>query len=650
MAELSDYELLKAAGFSDEEILAEAGFSSDEIAPEPSIVDRGVSTFKDVITKGPIGAGVERLPGGFVQSVAQGATLGMADEASAGLRAGIVNPIRAALTGSSSPSYDEELAALRNEMKEYRKQSPATATIAEIGGSALPAIASGGMSLTLPRIAGIGAASGAAYGFGAGEGGIEERAKGAAIGGAMGAAIPSAISRTKQLVRPAMSKIAGKAASMTNPVADSAILQHPGAQAALRIAERQGFTNRPVSQITKVTPAVQDAVNTVSSQASQINNAIAAQLGADAGDTAVEKALSKDFKRAADRIVSSGILEKAGTVEELKTLTKQRLVTLGQARERAATQLDSIFERVNSADTPRDRMIGAVSRRDLAGPIKELQKRVGELENTKLAQPISSGIKSTMRSILSDLAPPSDGKTEALMSPKRILNMTKNLNEVRANLMKEFDSSNVARVVDKNSPTYAAYQGSIEAISKLQQGLYRALENKVDELSRVSGQNIPRDIFTEINSEYGALRALESMSDKFLRGISKGRAMRDPTRIVQNAGSEQILPNAFTPRSAITHGLSSLGNRIFDRPNDALRRAGAVERMSGNAMSNIHDYIQMSQSGPIQWQPYQGGKLDAIAAALGAPSQSGALAPTQAVGGALLTNQLRGERSGGGRR
>jgi hypothetical protein len=646
MAELSDYELLKQAGFSDDEILAEAGFEQGASAEQPGMVEQAKDMFLQHGGKLPVvGPAISALqaPGGLVQSVAQGATFGFADEAAAGVRSGLGK------MGMNYGSYEDELAALRGELKDYRSSNPVKSFAGEVAGGAMPAVAAGlgGAALrganTLRGVAGLGAASGGAYGFGSSEGGLGERAEGAATGAAFGAVAPAITHGIKEYVaKPIGRRAVSGARRLLDPVADAQSLQQPGTKAALRIADRQGYLNRPADSVRKVTPTVQNAVETVGNQADDLNAAIAAQLGADAGDTAVEKALSKDFQRAADRIVSSGILEQADTVEDLSRLTADRLRTLGSARERAARELDQVFLAVNSADTPRNRMIGAVSQRDLAEPIRELNKRIGELENTKLAAPISDGIKKTMRSILSDLSPPSDGKTEALMSPSRILNMTKNLNEIRRSLMKEFDSSNVARVVDKNSPSYASYQGSIEAISKLQSGLSRALEKQVDELSQAGGVSVPREIFTEINSEYGALKALQSMSDKFMRGTAKGRATRDPTRIVQNAGGESVLPNAFTPRGALQSGAAFVGNRLLDRPNAALQRASAVESRSRNAMANIQDYIQMSQN-PPQFAPYGGGRLSAIESALSSGSQRAIpLLPVESQ--AIAAQRLREQR------
>ena len=159
-----------------------------------------------------------------LRSVAQGATLGFADE----LEAAIRNPLSAlgsALGLSDGQDYNERLEIVRNKLESYRTENPIEAMAYEMGGAVLPAVAGGLMTAgtgtaavgastaarlapTLARAAKVGAIEGGIAGFGAGEGGFSERAKssatGAALGGTLGAAVPVAGQKIGQAGRRAM--------------------------------------------------------------------------------------------------------------------------------------------------------------------------------------------------------------------------------------------------------------------------------------------------------------------------------------------------------------------------------------------------------------------------------------------------------------
>lgn len=123
------------------------------------------------------------------RTAAQGLTLGFADEIEA----------RARSLATGRP-YEEILAEIRENLEAYRGARRWEAMAYEMGGAALPALASfgAGAAPTLGRAAMVGAAQGAAYGFGTGEQGFGERltrVPGAAALGAAGAAAGSAVAR-----------------------------------------------------------------------------------------------------------------------------------------------------------------------------------------------------------------------------------------------------------------------------------------------------------------------------------------------------------------------------------------------------------------------------------------------------------------------
>jgi hypothetical protein len=147
-------------------------------------------------------AEVAATPKQRVRTMAQGLTLGTADEMEA--------MARSLTTGRP---YAEVLDEIRGQIKSYQEAYPKSSMGYEIGGAAIPTIVSmaaapftGGASTvavapTLARMAGMGALEGGAYAFGTGEGGFAQRAlrvpggiAGGAIGGAVGGAATRAIS------------------------------------------------------------------------------------------------------------------------------------------------------------------------------------------------------------------------------------------------------------------------------------------------------------------------------------------------------------------------------------------------------------------------------------------------------------------------
>ena len=147
----------------------------------------------------------ESLAGGG-RTALQGLTLGFGDEAEAGLRTGF------GLLGD----YDATVADIRSNIKDFRRENPATALGLELGGGLLTgglgAARAAGTTLgreALKRYgttgfgAGVGATEGAIAGVGAGED-LGSRVTGGLIGGTfggtLGAALPSAINLGKGVV------------------------------------------------------------------------------------------------------------------------------------------------------------------------------------------------------------------------------------------------------------------------------------------------------------------------------------------------------------------------------------------------------------------------------------------------------------------
>lgn len=181
-------------------------------ANSPSMSARVFDFAKDSVSRGPMLAAIERLPGGYVQSLAQGATLGFADEAAAGARAGIVNPIKQWWTGQPQANYEQELEALRSELNQTRSDYPVGSGALEMVGSvpsslAIPAVRGASAVARMGKAAGIGGAMGAAYGFGSGENDARNRAANAAVSGAVGTAMGGAGQGIAETVAPLVSRV-----------------------------------------------------------------------------------------------------------------------------------------------------------------------------------------------------------------------------------------------------------------------------------------------------------------------------------------------------------------------------------------------------------------------------------------------------------
>lgn len=134
-----------------------------------------------------------------VRTMAQGLTLGTADEMEA--------RVRSLTTGRP---YEEVLDEIRGQIKSYQEAYPKSSMGYEIGGAAIPTVAAmaaapftGGGSTaavapSLVRMAGMGALEGGAYAFGTGEGGFAQRAErvpGGVAGGAIGGAVGGTATR-----------------------------------------------------------------------------------------------------------------------------------------------------------------------------------------------------------------------------------------------------------------------------------------------------------------------------------------------------------------------------------------------------------------------------------------------------------------------
>lgn len=410
------------------------------------------------------------------------------------------------------------------------------------------------------------------------------------LGEFIGALSPTAFGLVKALTTKGVPSMLG-----LNKI-DPEILSTPEVQRSLQLAERMGpgeygYLNKPAAKITNAGQGTVDAIELVNQRAKMLPENIAAQLGADAGDTAVEKALSEQFNKAVPQLIKKGVFDNVEDVGGLAQKTQDRLAEIN--KERMALLED--FEpkarqqmRVNrAARLDENDAMGVVSVKspEIQSAIEELNGRVKKLSQTELAGGKAEAIQKTAQSIIGDLK-------RKPVTPRVAVEMQQNLNEVRRDLLREFDSLNIAKKIDGNTPgNLGSLEASIEAVSTLQRAISKALDTAVKPLGGKGKQ------FADLNSEYGALKSLEDMTDKFLRGTAKGRATRDPTRIVQNSGAESLLPSAFSPqREAQQWAVSKLWKALTDNPGDSLKRAQAIESRDADAVKNIQDLLYLNKS------------------------------------------------------
>ena len=506
---------------------------------------------------------------------------------------------------SGGPGYDQRLEDIRNYQAAYNKASPTGGIVESLPAMlALPSMGlvnkAKGVVQTGKALATEGGAIGALFGFAGGEDGLYNRAINSLFGGGIGAVAAPALAAPLALTGKLASKI-GQVSDYLFPkaAADANSLRLPQVQRALSFAEREGFLNQPVDKLSSIGNNTSQALNVINQKAGNLGDNIAAQLGADAGETAVEKAVSFQLKKAMPDLIKSGIFEKADDVAGLAGLADEGRAAVNVQRSELAELFDQEFAKLNAGTKVAEDMIGVVSPKtpEIQNAVLDIQSRISKLNQNELSQPIAESLKTTTSSILRDISSGRINKTGEPIGPSRVIEMQQNLNEVRRNLLREFDSLVVAKKIDGNTPgNPGAIEASIEAVSKLQKALSNSLESSVETLAKRTGAEIPKDIFTKLNERYGALSSLKDVSDKFLRGTAKGRAVRDPTRIVQNAGTEQVIPSVFSQRQAAQSLFAEAVKKASDAPTDAVTRAARVENRDANALKNIKDLISLNKS------------------------------------------------------
>jgi hypothetical protein len=224
---------------------------------------------------------------GLTEAAISGATGGFSDEASAAARA----PIDMAVRGEGfDEAYQHNLAAERDRLAKYQKESPVASTAAEVAGSLAMPLGKAGAIKT-------GLAQGALFGAGNSEGDVAQRAADAAVGGTVSGALGGVISRVGRAV-------GGKAPSATPSIEE------------LKAAATKGYQSEAVKGL-------------------EINPKAAA-------DIATSIRIKLDDQGFDDVVATKAhaILKKLETVPDGGTVTGQNLHSLQKTLGKAAGSLD----------------------------------------------------------------------------------------------------------------------------------------------------------------------------------------------------------------------------------------------------------------------------------------------------------------------
>lgn len=145
--------------------------------------------------------------GGAVASLAQGATLGFADEA-----LGAIEGLNQKLHGGSfKEGFKEGADKTRAVGKQFASEHPIADVGLQMAGGLVPSLATGGAaSPSLARSIATGAGFGATAGAGSAEGGLAQRATGATFGGLLGGTVGAAV--------PIAGQVLGKGANVVKSV------------------------------------------------------------------------------------------------------------------------------------------------------------------------------------------------------------------------------------------------------------------------------------------------------------------------------------------------------------------------------------------------------------------------------------------------
>lgn len=370
-------------------------------------------------------------------------------------------------------------------------------------------------------------------------------------------------------------------------------LADPSVRAGINVMERknmfQGSGEVP-GNLTRISPNTAQGVAQQSLLASNIVDAVAAELGANAGTTTTEKALSYNFKRGAKSLIDTGFFDDVKDISELSGKAVSWKDQLIKEREKVLTQIDEGIQRVSGGSLSRMPEAARITPEDLAPHMADLQAKAKNLQLNDLNTETAEKIRSTIGSLLGDLG-------RGITTPRQAVAMHQGLNDFRRNLAKEFEYGNIARGQVGDTKNVAQLEASLEAVAGFQDGLEAVLRHKLGQFKGAGIANVDPLFFTQWNEMYGALNAAEDLSKKALNDVSEGLAEKSTARMIQNlAVPGRLAPgDILNPREAARKGINQMLSPVGE-VTDAVARQGMTLNRSANALANIRDLISLNKN------------------------------------------------------
>ncbi len=324
-------------------------------------------------------------PTQFLRSAAQGASLGIADEAEGAIR-GVVGAARRAM-GMPGETYGEAVEDVRGKLKAFREESPKAAFATEMAGGLLTGGLAGGTKTVIGRALMNPVVSGAISGAAGADGDLMNRVKGAAIGAGAGKVIGTVLTPTRTLQRdvvqdvaaaqsPAGSRIGRALSDLRNKAATG---MEKSQRFAADVLENRGFgkvaraiepvdertIQRAVNKNLPGTGLTEGAIEQQAQQASSIASR-QADIAKAVGDEvqAVQVETVNRGKALAERAREQATARAEGVAERSKALAERAAQQgraraeqlLAEAKDKASQVVAGVRQRTGTADRVREQI------------------------------------------------------------------------------------------------------------------------------------------------------------------------------------------------------------------------------------------------------------------------------------------------------
>ncbi len=400
------------------------------------------------------------------------------------------------------------------------------------------------------------------------------------------------------------------------------------AKEAARLAASKGLLKmgpEAVESAARLPKSVSPALEQMQRYAADPRRAIAAELGAHAGENTYEKAIAREFDENVDTLIQSGVFDSPKTAEDLLVSARKKAVEAAESRAEMIKQVDAaagskpvgtqMYSAKSGEAIPSEPMLSGSRTGVAAGSpnhiyVNELAPYYNDFNN-KIQSLSISGLSEGMAKTLRDTSLLLGRDIERLngASPREAMALLENLNNVRRNLLNEFSKQNIAREATgdiKQLADAGAIEVSVDAISQFQKALKDILGNKVEAIAKANGLPYSKEQFLSLTKQYGAFKSLEDISQKFINATERG-LVSEPRRMTSVNPNLAAGINVANPlqagRAAIGEGIGSwLGNKFSPVNQAALTNLrSTLER--DQVPSQIRSILSLSKA------PYSSTKL-----------------------------------------